>query len=472
MRTQDIDLLGGYYADDARAWSAQDCVNFVPQVAEVIGTRTRMKLASLPGLRLFTEITGDIAAIRGLHNAEGRLFVVAGTGLYQVSAAGAATYLGKIPGVGRVHMEHNQITGGNEVLVVNGQSGGGYIWNTYAKTFEKVSDDAYPGSRSVAYMDSYLLQVEPFGRYWFHSDLADASAYNSLDRYESEASPDRIVYLAVSQSEVVVFNETTTEFFYNAGATTGTFQNKNVLIERGCASGDSVVKLDNSLFWLGDDGVVYRLDGYQAVPVSTGPVQEAFKGKSWAQAFAFAWEGPQHKVYYLTFPDGHTWGYDVVTKLWHRRASFGFNRWRLNHLVRWNGMWIGGDFQSGRLWVLDDERMVEGDQPLVRERVSQSLSASQNRLIVNYLELLVRNGDLPEGGSDADDRFIEVCYSDDGGHNYSNWRRKDLGAIGQYNKRIRLTRLGSTRSRVWKIRTSSPIPTELHGAVAVVEMGE
>lgn len=163
MRSQQINLIGGFYADSSKAWSVQDTCNWLPEAAEVSGTLTQYKLGTAPGLREFANL-GD-SPIRGMHNCEGRLFVVSGVGLYQVSAAGVATYLGRIPGVGRVHMSHNQITNGNELLVTNGQSGGGYVWNTVDKTFAKISDEGYPGARSCAYMDSYLLQVEPFGRY-------------------------------------------------------------------------------------------------------------------------------------------------------------------------------------------------------------------------------------------------------------------------------------------------------------------
>lgn len=472
MEYQPLDLLGGYYADDSRSWAFQDAVNWRPFVAETRGTKTPMKLVPVPGMRQFGEIVhgGESAPIRGIHNAEGRLFVVSGTGLFQINTAGVATHLGRVPGVGRVQMAHNQITGGNQLLVTNGQGGGGYVYNTVTRTFAHITDEAFPGARSLAYMDSYLLQVEPFGRYWFHSDLANAMAYNSLDRYESEASPDRIVAIEVSQFEVIVFNETTTEFFQNTGQATGTFQNKRILIERGCASADSVVKLDNGVFWLGDDGVVYRLDGYKAIPVSTAPVQEAIKANNWSQAFAFSWEDNRSKVYYLTLPDGQTWGYDVVSKLWHRRQSFGLNRWRLSALVRWNNQWIGGDFQNGRLWALDQDYMMEGDLPLQRERISQPIFQAQNEVGCPYLELLVRTGDAPAGPITADDRLIEVSYSDDGGYNWSNWRQQSLGEQGQYAKRVRMNRWGRARERVWRIRTSSPIPTELHGAVAYMEM--
>ncbi|NIJ86992.1 photosystem II stability/assembly factor-like uncharacterized protein [Xanthomonas arboricola] len=392
MELHPVDLLGGFYADDSKPWSVQDTVNWLPEVAEVPGTRTQMKLASPPGLREYMRL-GD-RPIRGLRNVEGTLFAVCGNDLHQISTKATSTVRGQIPGVGRVQMAHNQITGGNELLLVNGQSTG-YVWNTAKNTYLRITDDGYPGARAADYLDSYLLQVEPFGRFWFHSQLANALDYNTLDRYESEASPDKIVTLIVSQFEVVVFNETTTEFFYNAGGNTGTLQNKRVLIDRGCASGDTVQRLDNSVFWLGNDGVVYRLNGYQAIPISTGPVQAAIRDNNWKQAFAFTWEDGKHKVYYLTFPDGKTWGYDVVTGVWHRRASFGLDRWRLNHLVRWNGMWIGSDFQRGRLWVLDWDYHLEGNRPIISERVSPVLHANQNALVIPSAELVIETGEGP-----------------------------------------------------------------------------
>ncbi|NYF21912.1 hypothetical protein HDC36_003388 [Xanthomonas sp. JAI131] len=388
MAASPIDLLGGFYTDDSRPWSVQDTVNWLPEQAEAAGTRTPWKLASPPGLRPFVNLANG--PIRGLHVAEGALFGVSGNKLYQVSAKGVDTARGVIPGIGRVRMAHNQITGGNQLLAVNGQSG--YVWDTVAGNLVRITDEGYPGARSAAYMDSFLLQVEPFGRFWFHSELANAKSYNTLDRYESEASPDKIVHLAVSQREAVVFNETTIEFFYNSGTNTKTFKNKGIVVERGCASGDSVVNLDNSLMWLGNDGVIYRLDGYQAVPISTGAIQKAIRKNNWQQAFAFKWESEQHKVYYLTLPDGRTWGYDVVTRLWHRRQSFGLDRWRLNHLVYWNGQWIGGDFQNGQLWILDEDYMLEGDQPLVSERVSGVIHNNQGLIGVQLLELLMSMG--------------------------------------------------------------------------------
>lgn len=393
MRAQPVDLIGGFYTDDALPWARQDTVNWLPVAAEVAGTLTVKYLKTPPGLKPYQNIgTGPI---RGTHDMEGVRFTVSGRYLYRISSTGVGVPIGIIPGVGRVSMNHNQFKTGYQLLVENGLGGGGYVYDSTTQTMARITDPGYPGSISSDYLDSYFLGVEPKGRFWFHSNLADATDFNTLDRYESEASPDRIVGLAVSQFEVVVFNQRTIEFFYNSGAATGTFQNRRQTITRGCASRHTIAKLDNTLFWLGDDGIVYRMAGYSAQPISTGPMHRAFAGLNWSEASAFVWEDEGFKVYYLTFPDGRTWGYDVVSGLWTRRESYGLDRWRIANTVKWGGKWYAGDYRDGRHWELNWDYVLEGDDEFVSTRISPVMSDNQSRLIVNSAELIFDTGQGP-----------------------------------------------------------------------------
>lgn len=461
MELQPVNLIGGYYAGDNLPWSSQDVLNWIPEQAQEAGTQTPMRLRSAPGLVEFAQLSGPI---RGMRDVEGRLLVVAGNTLYQVSTSGVPTVRGEIPGVGLVQMAHNQVTGGNELLIATGSAG--YVYNTVSTALSRITDPGYPGSVAVSYIDSYLAQVEPFGRFWFHSDLADAMAYNTLDRYESEVSPDRIVTLATNQSEVVIFSERTIEFFDNTGAAQGTFASKRISIQKGIGGRHTVAALDNSLMWLGNDGVVYRLDGYQAVPISNRAIERAIAANDASQAFAFAYEDQGHKVYYLTFQDGMTWGYDATTGIWHRRASYGMDRWRLNALVFSNTQWIGGDYTNGKLWRVDWDAASEGEAPMVRQCVSGVMQANQNKVLIPYAELLVNAGRAP---LDASDHKLTLTYSNDGGYNWSNLRERSIGAQGEYPRRVRFSRLGAMRNRIWKITTASPVPTNLAGAVVYLE---
>jgi len=395
MRYQQIDILGGYHKDKARSWSNEDTCNWLPTISRAQNSLTRAMLKMPPGLLKFATMDGgefSSGPIRGMRNVEGALFVVSGTTLFEVSKTGVSTPRGEIPGTGRVVMSHNQFSTGYQLLVENGQGQGGYVWSTAAGTFEKITDEGYPGGISTDYLDSYLLSVEPFGRFWFHSDLANATSYNTLDRYESEASPDKIVGLVAFQFEVMVFNRTTIEFFYNAGTQTGTFQNKRAVINRGCASGQTIKRFAGTVLWLGDDGVVYMLDGYNAIPISDASVEQAIAGLNWGQSFAFTWEDKGYKVYYLTFPDGQTFGFDLVNKSWHRRQSYGRDNWRVSDTVYWNGAWYAGDRYTNTIWRLDWDYPFEGDQPIVRERVSSAMWDNQNRLVVNSIELVLDTG--------------------------------------------------------------------------------
>ncbi|MGE8279035.1 MAG: packaged DNA stabilization protein [Stenotrophomonas sp.] len=391
MSLSPLSILGGFNRDDSYAWSIQDVCNWLPTVRDQTGTLTEFKLRTPPGLRPLQSV--GVGPIRGIHNCEGRLFVVSGQMLYEVRANGDAISRGNVPGVGRVRMAHNQIKNGNQLAIANGQAG--YIYNTVTLAFTRITDEGFPGALDVVFIDAYFFFIEPFGRFWFHSDLADGLNYNTLDRGEAESQPDRLVGLAVNQGEVVLFGERTTEVFQNLGTQTGTFQ-RIAANEVGCASRDTIQNIDNSVIWLGADGVLYRLgDGYRAVPISTRAIEKTIAQYDWKNAFAFTWEDEGHKVYYITFPDGETFGYDVVVGLWHRRESLGFSRWRLNGCASWGRQWVGTDFQNGQLWVLDWDYHLEGDKEFVSEFTSAKYGDGVNKINVNEVELIMHTGGVP-----------------------------------------------------------------------------
>ncbi|MRU29929.1 hypothetical protein FGW84_01175, partial [Xylella fastidiosa subsp. multiplex] len=107
---------------------------------------------------------------------------------------------------------------------------------------------------------SYIVGVEPSGRYWFHSALADATSYRALDRYEAESQPDRIGGLTVIHRTVFVLGKLSGEFFYNSGASEGTFQRPaGTQMQPGCAPTPTLPQMGNTVFRLRHDGRVYRL---------------------------------------------------------------------------------------------------------------------------------------------------------------------------------------------------------------------
>src|SRR5699024_5667993 len=378
-----------------KSWTVQDTVNYLVVMAERPGGRSPSMLRGVPGMRLFCDLGGD--PVRGMHNAEGLLVVVSGNTLYKVASDGTSKAVGEIPGVRRCSMSHNQVKGGNQVCIANGVSG--YVFDTRDESLTHITDDAFPGASSFGFLDGYMTVIEPGHRYAFTSMLADGLNYNALDRYQAEASPDKLVGQAITHREWWLFGARTIEPFVDTGANTGTFQRAGgTVIEVGCASGDSIATMDNTVYWLGNDGVVYRANGYTPQRISTHAIEQAISRCMIEYAFAFTFESRGHSVYYLTFLDGQTWGYDAASGQWHRRQSEGLDRWRVNDLAKCYGQWIAGDYSNGKLYTLDWDAQHENGEVLERRRVTGVLHDNQNRVIVNGLQLVVEtgvNGSLP-----------------------------------------------------------------------------
>lgn len=365
------------------------------------------------------EVAGPV---RGTYNAEGRFFAVAGNTLFQITAAGVSVPLGTVPGVGRVSFSHNQITNGNEILVNNGASG--YIYNTVTQVFQRITDTSYPGGLRAVFINNRFVQIEPARRYLFNSALADGLSYTALDRFTSETSPDLAMSIESIGNQLAVFSSTTTEWFEDTGANPQPFRSTGIVADKGAAGPFSTAKMDNQLFMLADDGVFYRYQGYNPVRISTKPIEQAIRNKNWFNVFTTVWEDSGYAVCYWTFPDGHTWGYDASSGKWHRRESYGFNRWRLNSLTYWQNAWYGGDFQNGRLWQLDWDYLLEGDKEFESIRAAGVISDNQNRVIHERLEVIMDTGmvktvpvefvEQPEGPSitgSAPDGFTGDPYS-------------------------------------------------------------
>lgn len=400
MKLQPAPIIGGAYADNARPWSHQDTVNWLPVRTERPGGRSDWKLTPAPGLKAFSTLTNASTdssdRIRGVRNVEGRLYVVCGQSLFRINGNGTATTIQEnaVPGTQRVSMTHNQETGGNTLVMTNGF--GGWTYNTGTATFAEITDEGFPGFKVCDFLDQYIVGIDPTGRFAFHSELANAGSYNTLDRYEAEAAPDRLVGQIVDHGQWWLFGERTTEIYTNTGAATGTFQRiPGSTIERGLAGTFAVAKLDNSVFWVGDDGVVYRANGYTPVRISTHPIEQELSQCDLSLAFCMVYEDRGHKILYVTCPDGKTWGYDVATQEWHRRQSYGRENWRMESLVRWSGGWFGGDKLTNKLQRVDWGYQDEDGQPLIAERITGILHGNQNRVQVHGIELVLDSGRVP-----------------------------------------------------------------------------
>jgi hypothetical protein len=455
--------------------SAQRCRNLFAEAAPA-DAKSTVDLLGTPGLTAFTTVgTGPI---RLLWEMAGVLYAVSRDQLYTVTSTGTATLIGTLAGQERTDYRLDAADNGTQLAIVNSGTGAASVYNRTTNTLSAIADPDFPDASSVAYIDGYLVFTRLDSGQWFTSELLDAASYNSLDFASAESHPDFLVKVLVDHREVWLFGARSVEVWTNTGAADFPFQRlSGGILERGCGAAGSVAKIDNSIFWLGDDRVFYRAAGYQPQRISHHAIEyalEHYAVVSDAEAFVHSMEG--HQFYTVTFPGaGVTWCYDVASGLWHERESRddegrSLGRWRVSAYARCYDQHIVGDFQSGALYRMDLDEGMEAGNVIVREAVSPPIAANGHRITMSRLEIDLETGIGRTSGQGSNPNCM-LQWSDDGGRSWSNEHWASMGQIGQYKRRVRWHRIGQFRERYFRLVIADPVKVSILGANAEMERG-
>ncbi|MCR9215304.1 MAG: packaged DNA stabilization protein gp10 [Proteobacteria bacterium] len=402
----------------------------------------------------------NLPSIRGLHKMRGVLYAVSDETLYSVDEAGVSTSLGSIPGADIVFMADN----GTQLCVVTNPNG--YIY-TVSGGLVEITDPDWPGASSVTYQDGYFAFTKPDTGEMFISALLDGTSINALDFITAESAPDDAVRVISDHRELWIFGEESTEIWYNSGAADFPFERiSNAIVEKGLTGPKTPAKVDNTLFWLGEDLIVWRAEGYAPRRISTHAVEQSIKkvvSPENGVGYTYADEG--HTFYVLTFPGELTWVYDAATDKWHERQSYNETYWKATTYIYCYGKHlVGGD----KIYSLSLDVGTDDGQPIVSKAVSVPYGDNTDPLIMPQFMLDVETG---VGNAEDADPQAMLRFSDDGGRTWSNEIWKGLGAVGEYKHRVIWRRLGLFYQRTIEISVSSPVRKAITGAFADVKNG-
>lgn len=463
-------ILGQAYV--ARSVNAADnrMVNLFPEVIPNEGKEAGF-LNRAPGLRLLTTIGSG--PIRGLWTFNNVGYVVSGNALYRINTNYTSTLIGGVAGTGPVSMADN---GTQLFIAANGIS---YIYNAVTLVYAQITAPGFPGAVTVSYLDGYFVFNEPNSQKVWVTGLLDGTSIDPLDFASAEGSPDGLAAVIVNNREAWLFGTNSIEVWYDAGTPDFPLARiQGASNEIGCVAPYSVAKLDNSLFWLGQDargrGIVYRNNGYTGVRASNHSIEwQIQQYGDISNAIAYTYQQDGHSFYVLTFPTVEkTWVYDVSTQSWHERAGWlngDFVRYRPNCQVAFNNEIILGDYENGNLYAYDLDVYAINGAPQKWLRSWRPIPSGQNNLkrtAQHSLQLDCETGvglNLGQG----DDPEVMLRWSDDGGHTWSNEHWSKMGRIGQYGRRVFWRRLGMTmklRDRVYEISGTDPVKIAIVGA--------
>lgn len=333
----------------------------------------------------------------------------------------------------------------------------------------QVTNANYPaaGCSSIDTMDGYTIWSVIDSRQFQLSGLYDTTAIDSLDFASAESTPAPLVRVLVDHRELWLFKEHGIEVWTNTGASPFPFERiPGAVLEKGCAASLSCAKADNSVFWLGDDLIVYRATGYQPTRISTHGMEDEIRGFTTVDdAFAFSYSQGGHVFYVLTFPsEDRTYVFDAASGGWHYRQSgttVELAQWDVMNVTNAFGKLYAG-FTAGRLCEMDMDTYTEAGETIRRVVRTLPLFAGGNRFILNGVEVECELGVGLSTGQGSDPQLM-LRISRDGTATWGNEYSCSMGVMGDRASRANFHRLGAARQMTLEFSISDPVKVALYG---------
>lgn len=437
-----LPIANGFYRSDSLPVSAQQCINFFP-VIEDAPSLSPETLRAIPGI-VEAVNTGDGKgnSCRGAWSMNGLPYFVNGITLYRLNIDNTTTSLGAIPGSKRVSMAEN----GTQLMILE-PGGSGYIYTESTGVLVEITDSDFTANgnpQAVVFLDGYFVCTTDAKKF-INSALNDGTSYNALDFGSAESSPDAVVSPVVYKNQLFIGGETTLEGFNNVGGAGFPFQRMGLFLDQGFSSTFSVVNATNTFVFIGagtnEFPAVWMLAGNTTEKISTKAIDHLLLGATRNELRAItAWSYSQGGHFFTGFNVGDTTiVYDFSTGRWHERQSrvpatdvYAIESWRPTAFVSAYGKVFVGDSQNGTIGYLDIDTFTEYGSEVLRSFTTQPFQNNMEPFSVPYLELTVESG---TGNATDTDPQIMMDRSRDGGKNFTDERWREIGEVGEYQRR-------------------------------------
>lgn len=459
-----IGLVGPSYVQRSLPFDAQRTINLFP-VSDESGKEVS-SLYGTPGLDLFT--TCGAGPIRGeFKSGNGRVFVVSGTGLYEIDIAGTTTLLGSLLGsYGTVTIAE----GTTQLAICDGI----YLYSfTYStNSFAQVTDSDLPSSVGyVSYLDGYFIIKENNSGRFYKSAYNDVTSWSALDYATAESSPDRLSATVSALGQLWLFGDATTEVWTNTGASTFPFSRiAGAVMQMGVMAIYSILEIDNSVFWIGKDkfgsGMVFRAEGFSPKRISTTPIEKRIQeATSNEDIVSWAYQEEGHLFYVLSGGGLETsLVYDLTTQQWHERAHLNGDgdfeqHLGICHVFAFEKHLIGSRL-DGKIYDMSLDYYDDDGEEIVRERTYTHIIDEGRRIRYTSLEIGLETG----VGSADTEPTVSLQLSKDGARTWSDWFTGGFGKLGEYQTRVVFRRLGVADIMTFKIRITDKVKTIITGS--------
>lgn len=437
--------------DDDPGHSSERLINFYPE-AGAEASKAGFMLRAVPGMVEVADLGSVVVRAFGAFN--GQLWAVASGLFYRIGLSGTVTTIGSL-GDGETFLSEN----GTDVTIC---AGGVYsVWN--GTSIVSPGSGRIVSPATVGYHAGYTLLTDAILGEFEWTALADAETRNALNFATAESRNDALSRVMVNGREVWLFGTESTEVWFNTGqAGPLAFQRlPGAAVDRGILAAGLATRIAESVFVVGNDGVVYATSGTSLNPVSD-PVVEASIAAA-APTHMFAYEDRGRKFVCLRFAARPAWCLDVTTGRWHERAS-GVN-WAAWDVIaaaqigaEWYGITLFGTvFRFARV-------PTDLGGALSRMAQSRPIYRDGEFFTVDWFEVLGEMGTSSLGRAAT----VALQVSRDGGFTWEPQVFRSMGALGNYGTRAVWDALGSGYEMAFRVVVTDAAEINVYSAANMV----
>lgn len=458
-------VVGGTYLHKSRQ-SKKQCVNFWPQIQQDDEGKSVYILESFPGTTSFASGSG---MDRGMFEHLGTLYKVNDTTLYSISSAGVFTSLGTIAGASRCIFAS---IGGSLLIAADGVA---YEWD--GSTLTAGTDADFESPSAVTGINNTAVYDGNEGRFCT-SNVGDYLNINALNYATAESDGDNLLRPYKFGDIVYMFGDKTIEpWWYNPQKFNPPLDKvQGGVIPVGLGGLYSVANNDRFLYFLGDDNQVYRIEGSNAVPVSTQPITRQISNFTtisdcigWTTTFQGA------DFYVMKFPtEDKTLVYQQDGEWFNLSTGLDGGAFDGNSYAYAYRKHLIAD-ESGNVLEWDEDTYTENSATIQRTIDSAPINGALfgypgREMQMKGMKVVMQVGTGTLSGQGQTPQLM-LSFSDDGGKSYSDELWEEIGEMGEYQREIIFSGLGSFRDRIIRLRVTDPVYVSIHQVMADLEVG-
>jgi hypothetical protein len=367
------------------------------------------------------------------------------------------TSLGAITGTGAVSIDGSD----NEVVVTRGGLAYSYNGtNLAAITFPDTAN-----VRAVCFINGRFVFLRDGSQKFYWSSILDGRTIDALDFASAERQPDQLLDCKARGDILWLFGQGTVEAHSNDGADAAIpfSRIEQVVFDVGIMATGCAVQADNTVFFIGSDGVLYRV-GEVPERISDHSIEERILSSTTHKLFTYKYQGHEFLVIRL---DAETLAYDAATRQFCELQTAQAN-WAAQCATMVGDTAYFGHSTTNQVMVFDGwadltdelERRFTAAKVLDRRTSINKVTLWAN---AGHTDVLVGQGTTPT---------VEMRTSDDAGNIWTDYDGDDLGVAGDYRQVPEWRCLGQFDfpGFMMEFRVTDPVPFRV-SAVKVNDPG-